>query len=135
MNSITDKSNLTYIGLDEAAQHELTYEQVFYQSFDYFIDVAHGMAKSKGWYEVPVEDGTRIALMHSELSEALEALRKGYDRSNKIPNYTHLEEELADVIIRIMDFAGFKGLDVAGAICEKIKHNATRSHRHGGKAF
>lgn len=50
--------------------------------------------------------GEKIALMHSELSEALEADRKGIVSDDKIPAYTGLEAELADTVIRILDFSG-----------------------------
>lgn len=66
-----------------------------------------------------------IALMHSELSEALEAYRKNlFD--DKIVNRPGIEVEFADTIIRIMDCAGGLGLDVAGALVEKLEYNAVR---------
>lgn len=75
--------------------------------------------------------GEALALMHSELSEALEALRIGDPRSEKIPDYSQVEEEFADVIIRIMDWAGGTGLRLGGAIEAKIAHNEGRPKKHG----
>lgn len=92
-------------------------------------------AKTKGFYDKPQDDGTRIALMHSELSEALEALRKGNGPDSHIPAFTGVEAELADTIIRIMDFAAANGHRVAEAIISKMAYNANRPYRHGGKAF
>lgn len=94
-------------------------------------------AQAKGWYENgSPNEGERIALMHSELSEALEAIRKDPDKpSEHIPCFTGLEEELADVVIRIMDFAQHKNLQVAQAILAKAAYNRTRPHKHGGKKF
>ena len=45
-----------------------------------------------------------------------------------------VEEELADAVIRIMDYAFGKDLDVAGAIVAKIEYNSDREFMHG-KSF
>lgn len=80
-------------------------------------------------------DGEIIALMHSELSEALESLRHGNDKSDHIPEFSGVEEELADTVIRIMDYAHRRGLKVAEAIIAKMAFNHNRPMRHGGKKF
>lgn len=107
----------------------------FKHMFDIIQKEAHKTAVGKGWWDKPVEQGTSIALMHSELSEALEALRVGNPPDDKIPEFLGVEAELADVIIRILDFAEYHKYDVIGAMMAKIKMNKTRSHRHGGKKF
>lgn len=84
-------------------------------------------AKAKGWHDEPRETGTLLALIHSEVSEALEADRKG-DQEN-------FAEELADVCIRIFDLCGSKDIDLEGAISRKMERNKTRSYKHGGKAY
>lgn len=91
----------------------------------------HANARDKGFWDACKSPGEAIALMHSELSEALEALRDGNPKSKKIPEFSHLEEELADVVIRIMDFAGGHGLEIASAIIAKHRFNMTRPHKHG----
>ena len=75
-----------------------------------------------------------IALMHSELSEALEALRDGDPKSDKIEGYSQVEEELADAVIRILDFCGGFNLDLQGAIIAKLAYNENRPFKHN-KAF
>ena len=77
--------------------------------------------------------GEKIALMHSELSEALEADRKDLEAEH-IPGFTGVEEELADVVIRILDFAGHHNLRLGEALSAKIAYNLTRPFKHG-KAY
>jgi NTP pyrophosphatase (non-canonical NTP hydrolase) len=88
---------------------------------------AYKTAKSKGWHDEPRETGTLLALIHSEVSEALEADRKG-DQEN-------FAEELADTCIRIFDLCGAKEIDLEKAILEKMERNKARSFKHGGKAY
>lgn len=95
----------------------------FADSFATFQREVHNTAVAKGWWNNPRNQGEAIALMHSELSEALEAMRAG------------VEAELADVVIRIMDFATGFGFDVTSAIVAKAAMNRTRPVMHGGKAF
>lgn len=82
-----------------------------------------------------------ICLMHSELSEAMEGIRKNL-MDDKLPHRKMAEVELADAMIRILDFAGMMGYDLGGAMQEKLAYNAERAdHKpenriaEGGKKF
>lgn len=106
----------------------------FITSFNLRQHLAHQNSVRKGfWSEGQTDPGMKIALMHGELSEALEALRDGSPESVKIPGFLHLEEELADCVIRIMDFGGRNNLNIAEAIVAKMNHNADRPFMHGRK--
>ena len=71
-----------------------------------------------------------LALIHSEISEALEADRKDL-MDDKLPHRKGLEVELADAAIRIFDMAGGLNMDLGGAILEKLTYNKSRPFKHG----
>ena len=67
-----------------------------------------------------------LCLVHSEVSEAMEGYRKNL-MDDKLPHRPMLEVELADAVIRILDMCGGLGLDLQGAIYEKVAYNAQRA--------
>lgn len=107
----------------------------FLDSFNGMAVDVHENAVAHGWWNGERNEAELIALMHSELSEALEGLRHGNPPSDHIPEFSSVEEEYADVIIRIMDHAAAKGYNVAEAIVAKHEFNKGRAYMHGGKAF
>lgn len=71
----------------------------------------------------------KIALMHTELSELVEALRKR--EVGELPGFTAEEEEVADFIIRALDYAGAYNLRIGEAIIAKMAKNEGRPYKHG----
>jgi len=100
--------------------------------------ICHDMAVQKGFYdtytikalwedegEVDRNACELIALMHTELSEAVEALRQKDKRKN------NLGEEMADCVIRILDACEYWNIDLEYEILKKINENAKRKPKHG----
>jgi len=126
-------------------------ESAIIRRFNGLMKYIHGWAKDKGWWDkakhecackkcgeinfVEIERNVpeQLALMHSEISEALEGYRHNDAMSDKIPEFTAMEEELADAIIRMLDTAGALKLRIGEALVAKLQYNLTRPYRHGGK--
>ena len=116
-------------------------------------NLSYAAAVASGWHNDPKTGQprtpeqnhelfpVRIALCHSELSEALEGHRKGL-MDDKLPHRLMAEVELADLVIRAGDLAVSMGYDLGGAVAEKLAFNATRAdhkvdnrNKPGGKAY
>jgi NTP pyrophosphatase (non-canonical NTP hydrolase) len=87
-----------------------------------------------GFDATPGED---IALIHSEASEALEEIREdAWDRTyDEKLKPLGVASELADIIIRVLAFAGKHNLDLSDMIVRKMLYNETRPYKHGGKTL
>lgn len=116
-----------------------------------FVAASYGMSFKKGWWTDkktgestllnPLVFSNKIALIHSEVSEALEGDRRS-KMDEHLPHRKSAEVELADAMIRIADLAGAFGYDLGGAIIEKMAYNDVRKDHYmserqkdGGKAY
>lgn len=112
------------------------------------IRACHGAAVRAGWWSdlatgAPKErnKGECLMLMVSEIAEAMEGERKDL-MDDHLPGRKMAEVEMADAVIRIADYCGAHGYDLAGAIIEKLAYNAQRADHKlenrakvGGKTF
>lgn len=114
---------------------ENLFDNDFIMAFGAISNKVHKIAVDHGWWDSERTVGETIAICHSELSEALEAARNGYPVDDKLPEHGNYEVEMADTIIRIMDDAGRRGINLGQVIIDKIKYNRTRTFKHGGKRF
>lgn len=96
-------------------------------------DIAHQISCDHGFYAgADFNLGEKLALIHSEISEALEASRKSEkEADHHIPQWLNFEVELADAVIRIMDLAAFMQIPLGEVIADKMLYNADRAYKHG----
>lgn len=111
----------------------------------------HQNAKDKGFFDNQRNLGEILCLIHSEVSEALEADRNSNYCNKNINSIFEIEDnlefqqkfeasikntfedELADIVIRVLDLAGYKNIDLESHIKAKMRYNALRKQKHGKK--
>ena len=124
------------------------------RSLNELAELCHKASYSNGWWHDPDTGeefpttgflgahviATKIGLIHSEISEAMEGHRKGL-MDDKLPHLKAFEVELVDALIRIFDLAGQQEMDLDGAFEEKMDFNDIRpdhkvkTRKAGGKLY
>lgn len=117
------------VGIDVAL------EQEFIRSVQWAMHVAHQISTNHGFHTPELSTVECLALVHSEVSEIVEAVRVHNPPDVKVPGFSEAETEAADVVIRILDLCRRNRWDLAGAIMVKMRYNNGREYRHGGKAL
>lgn len=103
------------------------------QAFNDFMDEVHKTAASHGWWDSDRDIPEILLNINGEVAELFESYRRGTMNSqcDKEIQLTCLEEELSDIIIRVLDFAAFNKIDIARALHIKNEYNKSRQYRHG----
>ena len=102
-------------------------------NIQWWMDIHTGERKKRN-------KGEQLMLVVTELAEAMEGVRKGV-QDDHLPTRSMEEVEMADAVIRILDYCGGHGIDLGGAIKEKLAYNAKRADhkienriKEGGKS-
>lgn len=113
----------------------LDLDKLFVSVFNGTMKKIDDWARRKGWLDKPRSVEAQMLLFHREISEAAEALRDRNPESEKIPGFSHVEEEMADLFIRVMQTGAVEEWRLPEAIIAKMEHNEGRPYRHGNKEF
>lgn len=128
---------------------------MFLEGLEKLCEVAHRNSCDKGFWDGPENNNipTKLALIHSEVSEWLEAFRVGVQPTTKtypspvdgtpivlgmidsggVRPLTNEEEEAADILIRLADLCCARGIDLGRVTLAKMEYNRSRPHKHGNK--
>lgn len=101
-------------------------------SIETLVNRCYKLSKAKGFWDDERNFGEAIALVHSELSEALEGKRKDLN-DDHLPQFPMWQVELADAMIRILDLCGGMQVPIGEIIEKKLEYNAGRPYKHNKK--
>src|SRR4051812_7197204 len=87
---------------------------------------SHDCGLRHGWYTSSLTTSDMLLMIHSEVSECCEAIRRGDPPSEKLPGVSQTQEELADVILRCLGMAAHMGWDIGAAVVAKQQYNWCR---------
>ena len=126
---------------------ETNSEMSLFNGLNRMAETIHNNAKEKGFYDKIETDDQYLARalmnLHSEISELWESHRKGEitnlcNKAKKMEELglkplVNLEEELADIVIRVLDTSERMGVNIEEAVTIKHEINKIRPYRHGNK--
>lgn len=104
---------------------------VFTEAWELMAERVHSLALEKGWWDRDSSICEKLCLVHTEISEAVEGDRHGNPPDDKLTEFSSVEAELADAVIRIMDLEQRYNLNIAAAIEAKHEFNKSRPYKHG----
>lgn len=96
----------------------------------------HRNAVKHGWYEDKKSLAEVLVLVTTEIAEAFEEYRNGHEETEvyfKDGKMEGIPVELADIIIRVLDYCGYLAIDIDMLVKQKMEYNKTRPYKHGGK--
>lgn len=103
-------------------------------TIDDLVEKSYNQAKKSGWNDRAIGFPEMVALLHSEVSEAMESYRRGDPLSfEKDGKPEGIASEFADIMIRLGHYSRLLKIDLEQEVKDKLEYNASRPYRHGNK--
>lgn len=140
MNDIKPISDADKLGFVAGARavsewsHSVNRHNGFWEELDDLVGVASADTRALGEAAIKQVILGRIALIHSEQSEAVEAVRKHDPSTWSSTEKDTFVSEMAGTVVRIMDLCEWLGVPLAEAIVAEVQRNEKRGYKHGNKA-